>query len=255
MGANATTFVPTYVASEVLTAADLNVTNSGIPVFATTVTRDAAFGGTGEKTLAEGQFAYIEATNTTQYYDGAAWVSVNTTPGLVPIVPTSVSVGGGTATVGTNGQVTFTSATTSLSLNGVFSSAYDNYRIVYRATYASAASLSARLRVSGTDTTTNYTFVTVYTNTGTPAGGSTTTTSYGLSISSTTTRNVVADIVSPFIATSTGFIGIGREQNAGANYGIISYGHAQVDSTSFDGITLLNDQAQTGTVSIYGYTK
>ena len=73
MGANATTFVPAYVSLEVLTAADLTVTNSGIPVFATTVTRDAAFGGTGEKVLAEGQFAYLEDTNTTQYYDGAAW--------------------------------------------------------------------------------------------------------------------------------------------------------------------------------------
>jgi hypothetical protein len=79
MGANATTFVPAYVSGEVLTAADLTVTNSGIPVFATTVTRDAAFGGTGEKTLAEGQFAYLEDTNTTQYYDGAAWQSVGPT--------------------------------------------------------------------------------------------------------------------------------------------------------------------------------
>ena len=76
MGANAVTTVPVYVSGEVLTAADMNITNSGIPVFATTTTRDAAFGGTGEKTLAEGQFAYIEATNTTQYYDGAAWQSV-----------------------------------------------------------------------------------------------------------------------------------------------------------------------------------
>ena len=79
MGANATTTVPVYVAAEVLTAADLNITNSGIPVFATTVTRDAAFGGTGEKTLAEGQFAYVEDTNTTQYYDGLAWISLGTT--------------------------------------------------------------------------------------------------------------------------------------------------------------------------------
>jgi hypothetical protein len=76
MGANAVTTVPVYTAGEVLTAADLNITNSGIPVFATTTTRDAAFGGAGEKTLAEGQFAYIEATNATQYYDGAAWQAV-----------------------------------------------------------------------------------------------------------------------------------------------------------------------------------
>jgi hypothetical protein len=34
MGANAVTTVPVYVAGEVLTAADLNITNSGIPVFA-----------------------------------------------------------------------------------------------------------------------------------------------------------------------------------------------------------------------------
>jgi len=53
MGANAVTTVPVYVAGEVLTAADLNITNSGIPVFASTVERDAAFSGTGEKTLAE----------------------------------------------------------------------------------------------------------------------------------------------------------------------------------------------------------
>jgi hypothetical protein len=200
-----------------------------------------------------GQLIYETDTARLVAYNGSAWITQN--GGLVPIIPTSVSVGGGTATVGTNGQVTFTSATTSLSLNGVFSSAYDNYRIVYRATYASASSLGARLRIGTTDTATNYIFASVFTNTGTASALSTTTTSFGLAISSMTTRNVVADIVSPFIATSTGFIGIGREQNAGANYGIISYGHAQIDSTSFDGITLLNDQAQTGTVSIYGYTK
>jgi hypothetical protein len=76
MGANAVTTVPVYVAGEVLTAADLNITNSGIPVFADSTARDNSFGGTGEKTLAEGQYAYIEATNTTQVYDGATWVAV-----------------------------------------------------------------------------------------------------------------------------------------------------------------------------------
>jgi hypothetical protein len=76
MGANAVTTVPVYVAGEVLTAADLNITNSGIPVFAGTTERDAAFGGTGEKVLAEGQYAYLESTNATQFYDGAAWQAV-----------------------------------------------------------------------------------------------------------------------------------------------------------------------------------
>ena len=76
MGVNATTFVPAYAAGEILTAANLTVTNSGVPVFATTVTRDAAFGGSGEKTLAEGQLCYLEDSNVVQYYDGAAWATV-----------------------------------------------------------------------------------------------------------------------------------------------------------------------------------
>ena len=76
MGANAQTSVPVFTAGQILTAQQQTEINTGIPVFATTVTRDAAFGGTGEKVLAEGQFAYIEATNTTQYYDGAAWLTL-----------------------------------------------------------------------------------------------------------------------------------------------------------------------------------
>jgi hypothetical protein len=76
MGANAVTSVPVYVAGEVLTAADLNITNSGIPVFADSTARTAAFGGTGEKVLAEGQYAYLEDTNVTSFWDGAAWQAV-----------------------------------------------------------------------------------------------------------------------------------------------------------------------------------
>jgi hypothetical protein len=76
MGANAVTTVPVYTAGEVLTAADLNITNSGIPVFADSTARTNGFGGTGEKVLAEGQFAYLESDNKTYFYDGAAWQAV-----------------------------------------------------------------------------------------------------------------------------------------------------------------------------------
>jgi hypothetical protein len=76
MGLNAQTAVPVFTAGQVLTALQQTQINTGIPVFANTSARDAAFGGTGEKTLAEGQFAYLEDTNVTQFYDGAAWQSV-----------------------------------------------------------------------------------------------------------------------------------------------------------------------------------
>ncbi len=253
MGANAQTAVPAFVAGEILTAAEMTQVNTGIPVFATTVTRDAAFGGTGEKVLAEGQYAYIEATNTTQFYDGTSWINLPLA-GLVPIVPTSVTVGGGTATVGANGQVTFTSATTSLSLNGVFSSAYNNYRIVYRSTYATDGALQARLRISGTDTSTNYTRTWFFSNTTSLTVQNQSDTSFLFSISGCTSRFTSFDVLAPFLTNQTGVLGTTQERNNAGTLGIATYAHSQTASTSFDGITFLNDTAQTGTVSVYGYT-
>ena len=134
MGANATTFVPSYTSGEVLTAANLSVTNSGIPVFATTVTRDAAFGGTGEKTLAEGQFAYIEATNTTQYYDGAAWQPVGAS-GLTLI---SRTTSGPSATI---------------AYDNVFTSTYSAYMVVIESLLGTTtADVYLKLRYAGPTT-------------------------------------------------------------------------------------------------------
>jgi hypothetical protein len=77
MGANAQTTVPTFTASQVLTADLMNQSaRTGVPVFADTTARDAAFGGSGEKTLAEGQLCYLEDTNKVQYYDGSAWANL-----------------------------------------------------------------------------------------------------------------------------------------------------------------------------------
>ena len=100
MGANAQTSVPVFTSGQVLTAQQQTEINTGIPVFADSTARDAAFGGSGEKTLAEGQFAYIEATDTTQYYDGANWQSV---------APTNTKIGQVVSTAKTD---TFTTTST-----------------------------------------------------------------------------------------------------------------------------------------------
>ena len=134
MGVNAQTSVPAFTAGQVLTAAEMTEVNTGIPVFATTVTRDAAFGGTGEKVLAEGQFAYIEATNTTQYYDGAAWQSVGVSPGLVLISSTTIG-----------------SAVASVAVSGAFSSTYDSYLIQVSGGVASTA-VNLNLQLGATTT-------------------------------------------------------------------------------------------------------
>ena len=102
MGANAQTSVPLFVANSVLTAAQQNISAAtGVPVFATTVTRDAAFGGSN-KVLAEGQLAYIEASNIVQYYDGAAWATVGPTVSKILQV-----VSGSTSTQASSSVATF----------------------------------------------------------------------------------------------------------------------------------------------------
>jgi hypothetical protein len=74
---NEQTSVPLFASGEVLTAANMNLSaGTGVPVFANTTTRDAGFGGTGEKVLAEGQLCYLSDSNIVQYYTGAAWATV-----------------------------------------------------------------------------------------------------------------------------------------------------------------------------------
>jgi hypothetical protein len=87
--------------------------NTGIPVFADSTARDAAFGGSGEKVLAEGQFAFLEDTNVTQFYDGSVWQPV------------------GTQTVELIETLTPSAAATTQFTTGSISSAYSFYTIFY----------------------------------------------------------------------------------------------------------------------------
>lgn len=97
MGVNAQTSVPTFTAGEVLTAANMNISAAtGIPVFATTTTRDAAFGGTGEKTLAEGQLCYVEASpKRYQVYDGTSWQDFDVAGTSYTPTLTNITLGNG----------------------------------------------------------------------------------------------------------------------------------------------------------------
>jgi hypothetical protein len=141
MGANATTFVPSYTSGEVLTAANLSVTNSGIPVFANSTARTAAFGGTGEKTLAEGQFSYLEDTNVTSFWDGAAWQSVGVAPGMVRV-----------------GGASFSAVASVNFANDTFTDTYKYYFVSFNVTATSVVqTLSLRVRNnSGPVTGSNY---------------------------------------------------------------------------------------------------
>ena len=239
MGANAQIAVPSFTVGQVLTAAQQTQINTGIPVFATTVTRDAAFGGAGEKTLAEGQFAYIEATKTTQYYNGTAWVSVVGMPLLIE-------------------QTAFTGAS-SVSVNSCFTSTYTSYKLVVRVT-TSSDQVAIRMRVSGTDSTTGYYSVNYDMYSSNAAISSTVVQSnaaYSL-VGNQSSFNEF-NIFQPNVASQTFMTGTGaryesstpRAETTGTNYKIV---HSP--ATAYDGFTIYPlTGTMTGHYTLYGYAK
>ena len=107
-----------FVAGEVLTAAQVNtyLQDQVIAVFADSAARDAAYGGAGEPTLAEGMFCFLKDTNEFLYYTGSAWTAVDTSVDSSKIPLSTVTtagdliIGTGNATVtrlasGTSGFV------------------------------------------------------------------------------------------------------------------------------------------------------
>ena len=247
MGANAQTSVPTFTAGEVLTAANMNISaRTGIPVFADTTARDAAFGGTGEKTLAEGQFAYIEniaGLAATQYYDGSAWQTLSINPGLVA----------------TKAQTNF-SAVNSVAVDNAFSSTYDKYLILVRWTNSSTGELVLQLSVGGVAATTNYNIqlleinnTTVATTRATGQGN------FRATFSSNGQTSFVTIMVDgPFLAEQTNFISETAMTQTGATTVLANRTSGNhTTATSYDGFVLLTTAAQTitGNYSVYGYSK
>ena len=115
----------TFTTGEVLTAADVNgYLMQGVLVFASSAARAAAI-----TSPQEGQYSYLKDTNSTEYYDGAAWIAA-------PIGDiTGVTAGTGISGGGTSGTVTITNdmATTITAAGdivvGTGSGTYDNLPI------------------------------------------------------------------------------------------------------------------------------
>jgi len=75
---------------------------------------------------------------------------IETYMGLVKVIPTSVSSTGGTAaTLSAVGTVTVGTNNTSVTLNGVFSSLYDNYRVIYNGAGNGTANHHLRVTLGG----------------------------------------------------------------------------------------------------------
>jgi hypothetical protein len=181
------------------------------------------------------------------------------TSGLVTMTPSSIaSTGtGNSSSINTNGSVTFSTCAT-LSLNGVFTSSYDNYMIQMRGTASANVYLEARMRVGGVDeasTSNYYTYQVLYAD-GTTVAGSRLSNNEGrlANIFSTRRWGFTTNIYGPYLAQPTAYRTVTALDYLSAY--IEDYAGTHSLSTSYDGLTFMSSSGSfTGLVTVYGFNQ
>lgn len=180
--------------------------------------------------------------------------------GLVVMKPTSISSTGtgNSSSIGANGKVTFSSCVT-LSLNGVFTSSYDNYMIVLRANININSNILARLRLSGTDDqNSNYTrqYIDV---TDTSIFGERATTSSWNAVGYPNANQRIGSTIylfGPALAQPTAMRAFAGNDYLNAGLTDVAASHNQ--STAYDGISFVVQTSPrniTGAVTVYGFNQ
>lgn len=181
--------------------------------------------------------------------------------GLVPISPTSVAVSSGSASIGSNGLVTFTGVGT-IRLNGVFNNSYQNYLVYISSTMtAGVEQVTARLSASGTDYSGAYYRYIIDAQATTDATLNRQVYSAGTGASSLGIgyftgwdgfSQKIIDIGNPALTKATAFAVRGNY-----DYGTHVYqaGSGLLETTSaYDGINFIaSSGTMAGTVKVYGY--
>jgi len=176
--------------------------------------------------------------------------------GLIKIVPTSVTVGSGSASVDVNGNITLGSAVSSVTVQGAFSATYDNYKIIISGS-SSSAQVNLIYQNGGLGTTTSYygaLSAVNYTNGAFVSGNVNNATGFtfagGCDISSV---SFCAEVQNPFLAkyTTLSSSPVVYGANRGAFYG----DHEQ--AVSYTSFTVLpaSGTITGGTLRIYGYNQ
>ena len=244
MGANAQTTVPTFTASQVLTADQMNQSaRTGVPVFADSSARDAGFGGSGEKVLAEGQLCYLEDSNIVQYYDGSSWATVGpASPGSFVYIT----------------QGTFSSVASVSMAAGTFTSTYKNYKVILRITSTSAhQAMGVRVNVAGSaQTGSNYYggWIAVQSNGGVNAYASNAATSaICLYPQSTTFAGLDITVYEPTdAATATRWSGTMSDGSDNNTHAGGAGGNVYTVAAAHDGLTFFVAGTFGGTYYVYG---
>jgi hypothetical protein len=205
---------------------------------------------------------WFNSSNARTYiYYSNAWVESDSNGpalpvGLVPIVPTSVTTVSGSASINsTTGLITFTGVGT-LNVNGVFSSNYNNYKIIHNSSGSSVnIQLQLQLRASGVSYATanqrSHAFYYSASGGGTNAGGSESAAALTIGWVQGVANSLNAinmDFYNPFNPTQTTYTSQFTSYVSG------NAGGGEYSNTQHDGFSLLAGAATySGTVKIYGY--
>jgi len=204
--------------------------------FATTVTRDAAFGG-ANKALAEGQTCYLESTNVVQYYDGAAWATVGPTAASGLVLIKAQTIG---------------SAVSSVPVTDVFSSTYDNYLVTIN---GGVCADNDDIRMSLGATVTGYYyggFGQTYAGAGTSASFANV--AYWMVGKATPANNTASvTIQNPFLSKTTAYGGYTASHRTDGLY--VGFGGYLNNTTSYTAFTIVTSGGTLtgGTIRVYGY--
>jgi hypothetical protein len=225
-----------FTAGEVLAAADVNsfLMDQSVMSFAGTAARGSAI-----PSPVEGMYTHLEDSDKLQFWNGSAWRSQE---GLTLVNSSSFT------------------AQSQIDVSNVFTSEFQNYRIVIVAnlTSSTTSGLFLRMLLSGTPSTTDYQMNRIAYNLGTAAvqQSLSETTSFNLGWVPFNDYHLAAfDISRPFEATLTAINGFfsGAAQNAYASAGFFFGGHRL--ATSYDGVRIFTSGGGsiTGSIRIYGY--
>jgi hypothetical protein len=171
--------------------------------------------------------------------------------GLVTATPTTIANSGGSSSLTAN-TVGF-SGVNSISLNGCFTTAYDNYRIIIRYIGSTGLDIALRLRVGGADASgaSDYTRQNFFAFSTTVGADTSAGSSHNVGTANTTNGVSAIELLGPANAVATFF-----NVNAGRSDSIRTLTGFHNQATAYDGFTIIpNTGTITGSITVYGYRK
>jgi hypothetical protein len=218
-----------FTAGEVLAAADVNsfLMDQTVMSFAGTAARGSAIG-----TATEGMYTHLEDTDRLEFWNGSAWVS--------PFGATLLN------------KTSYTSQT-SVSVDNVFSSQYDSYKIFVSCLGTTAGDLAVRLRASGSDITDlNYNTQVQQAASTTISGVRVTSQNQFFAGTTRTSARTFAEITinDPFKTSTTQFLSNSTDAIDGVG-GYTAFGYFTL-TTSATGFKIITPTS-TGEIQVYGF--